>query len=157
MEKPFTTLADLRTEMDVLKIRQFQQEEALKEKFSNPSAIFSTVSSLFKNNHNPAGASKKSSSLLQSILNQDMVTNLTRVTLPLLLNIFVFKRSNFLTKTIVTFLSAKAAKSVNAEKVSGVIDKAKSWFNHKKQVRTQRAYSKAITTDYGIPPDSEAY
>ena len=157
MEKSFTTLADLRSEMDVLKIRRFQQEEALKEKFSNPSAVFNTVTSLFKSNHNPAGPSKKSSSLLQSLLRQDMVTNIARVTLPLLLNTLVFKRSNFITKTLVTFLSAKMAKGVNSEKVSGLVGKAKTWFNSKKETRNQRAYSKAITKDYGIPPYSEAF
>ncbi len=157
MEKPFTTLAELRTEMDVLKIRQFRQEEALKKKFSNPSAIFKTATSLFKHNHNTVGTSGKSSSFLQNLLRQDLVTNLARVTLPLVLNTLVFKRSNFITKTLITFLSAKVAKGVNSDKISGLMDKVKSWFNQKKQVRTQRAYSKAITADYGIPPDSEAY
>ena len=107
MGKAFTSLAELRTEIDLLKIKKFQQEEELKEELSNPAAIFKTITSVFK--------SKKSSakdSLANGLFGQDLLTYAARFAFPLLLNGTIFKRTGFITKSIVTFLSQKAAKKV---------------------------------------------
>lgn len=149
MERAFTSLAELRTEIDLLKIKQFHQEELLKDKLSDPSEIFHTVSSFFKKK---PSANK---SFLQGLLNQDIVTNLARVLLPIVLNTTLFKKSGFITKTLVTFLSQKAAKKVDTGAITGLTDKIKQWFVHKKEERDIRKAQR--TPDYGIPPDSETY
>jgi hypothetical protein len=140
MEKSFSSLAELRAEIDFLKVKQFKDEEALKDGFKNPSALFG----IFKTD------SKKS--LTQDFMQQDIITNISRVVLPLLLNGVFFKKSGFITKTLITFLSQKAAKQVSSDKVSGILDKFTSMF--KGNGKPQKV---AAIRDYGIPPDSETY
>lgn len=146
MEKSFSSLSEVQAEIQLLKVKQFQQEELLKEQLSSPSAIFHAVSGLFKsgNTHQPLG---------KNLLNQDLVTNLARVGIPLLMNGFLFKRSGFFAKMLITFLSQKAAKNVTSNVVSGAIDKVqglvKNFMGSKKM--------KTPVRDYGIPPDSESY
>ena len=141
MEKSFSSLAELRAEIDFLKVKTFKDEEALKEGFKSPSAIFG----IFKTD-----SGKKS--FTQDLMQQDIFTNISRVLLPLLLNGVLFKKSGFITKTLITFLSQKAAKQVNSDKVAGILDKVTSMF--KGNGKPQRA---AGIRDYGIPPDSETY
>lgn len=148
MEKSFNSLAELRAEIDFLKVRKFEEEEALKEKFSSPSAIFSSVSGLFKSD-----SGKKS--LTQDILHQDLITNISRVILPLFLNGVMFKRSGFIVKTLVTFLSQKAATQVNSSKITSLLDKLKGVF--KGNGAGKKIYRANSVRDYGIPPDSETF
>ena len=146
MEKSFSSLAELRAEIDFLKVKQFKYEEALKEKFSSPSAIFGSIAGLFKTD-----TGKKS--FMQDLMQQDFITNISRVILPIFLNGVLFKKSGFITKTLITFLSQKAAKQVNSDKVSGILDKLKGIFQ-----RTNGSLRKSpAVRDYGIPPDSETY
>jgi hypothetical protein len=142
MEKSFSSLAELRAEIDFLKVKKFKDEEALKEGFKSPSALLG----IFKSD----SGNKKS--FAQEFAQQDILTNISRVLLPILLNGVVFKKSGFITKTLITFLSQKAAKQVNSDKITGLIDKFSSMF--KGNGKPQR--SPAIR-DYGIPPDSETY
>lgn len=141
MEKSFSSLAELRAEIDFLKVKAFKDEEALKDGFKSPSAIFG----LFKTDSGK-------SSFAHDLMQQDIFTNISRVVLPLLLNGVFFKKSGFITKTLITFLSQKAAKQVNSDRVSGILDKFTSIF--KGNGRPQRV---APIRDYGIPPDSETY
>jgi len=148
MEKSFSSLAELRAEIDFLKVQKFKGEEALKDKFSSPSAIFSSITGLFK-----AGTGKKT--FTQDLLQQDFMTNIARVVLPLFLNGVMFKKSGFIVKTLVTFLSQKAAKQVSSDKVTGLLDKFKGIFKGNgsgKKIHRQNA-----ALGYGIPPDSETY
>ena len=86
-------------------------------------------------------------------MNQDLITNLARVGIPLIMNGFLFKRSGFMAKMLITFLSQKAAKNVTSNAVSGAIDKVqgliKNFMGSKKKRTPVR--------DYGIPPDSESF
>lgn len=145
MEKSFNSLAELRAEIDLLKVKQFRNEEALKEKLSSPSAIFSTITSLFKSDNS-------NKSVVQDFAQSDIITNISRIILPIFLNGVLFKKSGFITKTLITFLSQKAAKQVNSTKISGILDKFKGAF--KSTGRPQRT---PVVRDYGIPPDSETY
>jgi hypothetical protein len=86
-----------------------------------------------------------------------MVSNIARMVFPFLLNTTLFKKSNFITKAIVTFVSQKAARQVNTTVISGIVEKVKSWFEHKRNIQAKKAHTKAYNTDYGIPPDSETY
>jgi hypothetical protein len=146
MEKSFSSLAELRAEIDFLKVKQFQDEEALKEKFSSPSAIFSSITGLLKTD-----TGKKS--FMQDLMQQDIITNISRVLLPIFLNGVLFKKSGFITKTLITFLSQKAAKQVNSDKISGLMDKVKGLF----QSTNGKLRKSPAIRDYGIPPDSETY
>ncbi|MXV14132.1 hypothetical protein [Hufsiella ginkgonis] len=147
MERSFTTIDELRTEIFMLKGRRIEQEGAIKEKFSSPGAIFGTITGLFK-----SGTGKQS--LLGDLMSHDMVTTITRVVLPLVLNKIVFRKSGFITKAIVTFLSQKAAKNVNSDMFAGLVDKVTHLF--KKRPREPKKSAIRIK-DYGIPPDSETY
>ena len=141
MEKSFSSLAELRAEIDFLKVKAFKDEEAVKEGFKSPSAIFG----LFKTDSG-------NKSFGHDLMQQDIITNISRVLLPILLNGVFFKKSGFITKTLITFLSQKAAKQVNSDKLSGILDKFKNVF--KSNGKPQRA---PAIRDYGIPPDSETY
>lgn len=146
MEKSFSSLSEVQAEIQLLKVKKFQQEEIIKEQLSSPSAIFHAVTGLFKsgNTNEPLG---------KNLLSQDLITNLARVGIPLIMNGFLFKRSGFMAKMLITFLSQKAAKNVTSNAVSGAIDKVqgliKNFMGSKKK--------KATVRDYGIPPDSESF
>ncbi|WP_207429240.1 hypothetical protein [Pedobacter sp. SYSU D00535] len=147
MEKSFSSFAELQAEIQFLKVQQFHQEENLKEKFSNPTTIFQAITGLFK-------SSSSNKSLVHDFMNQDMITNISRVILPLFLNGVIFKKSGFIVKTLVTFLSQKAAKKVNSNAISGIIDKVSGLFKSR-TASTGSGHPKI--KDYGIPPDSETY
>lgn len=153
MEKTFNSLAELQSEIDLLKVRNFQQEEDLKDALSSPSAIFSTIKSTFKGN-----STKRS--LSSELLNQDIITNISRFVIPLFMNGVLFKKSGFITKTIISLLSQKIAKQVNSNAISGLMDKVKGLFKKSKSsgisnFGVRSTHRKAV--DYGIPPDSESY
>ena len=148
MEKAFVTLAELQAEIQYLKVQQFKQEEVLKEKISSPKEIFKTITHLFKSD------SGKRQSFVSELINQDLITNITRVILPLILNGVVFKKSGFIVKTLMTFVSQKAAAQVNSHTLSGIVDKVTGIF--KKKDKSQGEIVN-VKNDYGIPPDSETY
>lgn len=153
MEKAFSSLAELQAEIDLLKVRSFQQEESLKESLSSPAAVFNTVKGFFKSGNN-----KKS--LTSDLLSQDAITSVARIVLPLFMNGVLFRKSGFITKTIITFLSQKAAKQVNSNAVSGIMDKVKDLFKKKRSPQFSNFGIKQTSrrsVDYGIPPDSESY
>jgi len=61
---------------------------------------------------------------------QDFLGLISRFVLPLALNKTLFKRSNFIVKTLVGILSQKASHYVSEDNVVGVWDKAKGLFNN---------------------------
>jgi hypothetical protein len=126
--------ADLHAEIARLKLLRAEQETAIHARFSSPSAIFSTIISLFK-----ADGSRN------HILGQDLFGVLSRILLPLTLNKTIFRNSNFIIKGLVGFLSQKASHFVNEDNVMGFWHKITALFD--KKTRQQ---------DYGIPPESEA-
>jgi hypothetical protein len=140
----FNTIEELQAEIGILKIKRNQQEIAIHEKFNGPGAIFKTMTSLFK--------SDSSKSLFEDIFNQDIISNISRVLLPMLLNSSIFRGSGFVTKTLVTLFSQKAAKKVNMDVITSLIDKVKGIFEKNKNAKVATA-----SNDYGIPPDSETY
>lgn len=152
MEKTFGTLSELQAEIDLLKVRSFQQEEDLKDTLSNPSAIIATIKNSFK-------SGKGSKTLTSELLSSDIISNIARFAIPLFMNGVVFKRSGFITKTLITFLSQKMAGKVNSHSVSGIIDKIKGMFKHKSRGISNFTVKSAPRRplDYGIPPDSESY
>jgi len=144
MEKSFNTLAELQAEIDVLKIKRYQQESVIQERFNGPVATLKSIGSLFK-----TGSGKKS--FFEEMLNEDIITNISRFILPIMLNSSIFKNSGFITKTVVALFSQKAAKNVNMDVILNLVDKIKNMFKSKEEE------VKPLIHKYGIPPDSETY
>ncbi len=127
---------DLKAEIVRLKLLREEQGKAIGERFSSPSAVFSTVVSLFPKRTPGSGF---------DIFHQDFFGLLSRILLPLTLNKTIFRNSNFIMKGIVGFLSQKASHFINEDSVMGLWDKVKHLFEKKDKKE-----------DYGIPPESEA-
>jgi hypothetical protein len=149
MEKAFVSLAELQAEIQYLKVQQFKQEEGLREKISSPKEIFKTITGLFKSD------TGKQQSFTSELVNQDLITSIVRIILPLILNGVVFKKSGFFVKTLITFLSQKVAAQFNAHTLSGLMDKVSHIF--KKNGPEDNVGQANVANDYGIPPDSETY
>lgn len=145
---------NLRSEIRRLRIQRLEYEtdlqlisDKISEKFNVPVMIFNKISdffgSLFGNDKdNP-----------EKQENTDWVTNIFRVGIPVFLNKFLFHRSGFLMKSVVAMLSQTAAKNVNKDSITDVIDKVSNWIKSSKP----RTRKEPVLADYGIPPDSETY
>lgn len=124
METPVRNIHELQGEIARLKNLEAHQSVALKARFAGPSAIFSTVLSIFPASSTVDGI--KSASFFK----QDFLGLLSRFVLPFTLNKTLFKHSNFLVKTAVGLLSQKASEYISEDAVTGVWGKAKNLFNN---------------------------
>jgi hypothetical protein len=86
-------------------------------------------------------------------LNQDWVTSIFRIALPVVMNKFIFPRSGFLLKSLVELLSQNTAKTVNKDVLTDLINKLSDWIKSSKRKKKQDPELE----NYGIPPDSETY
>ncbi|MEB0263683.1 MULTISPECIES: hypothetical protein [unclassified Mucilaginibacter] len=139
METSIRNIFELQGEIGRLKNLEARQAVALKTRFSGPSAIFSTVLSLFPKS--PMVDGMKDSGFFQ----QDFLGLISRFVLPLALNKTLFKHSNFIVKTLVGILSQKASHYISEENVTGVWGKAKGLFENlfkKKEKETEIALDK---------------
>lgn len=91
----------------------------------------------------------------KGLLKLDEQTNLSgslmSLVLPVFLNKTLFRGAGFITKGIAALISGKIGKSLDAESLTGLFNKAKSLFTSKKKK------NEVNFVDYGIPPDSETY
>ena len=83
----------------------------------------------------------------------DWVTNAFRIGLPVFMNKFIFPKSGFIMKSLVELLSQKAAKTLNKDMLTDLIDKVSDWISTSKDGKRKAK----VLPDYGIPPDSETY
>ncbi len=109
--------SDLRSEIFRLQQERLEKQIALKQHFSSPTAIMSTVVGLIGGGSDDKDANGKPK--------QDFVGFLSRFIIPLVLNKTIFKGSGFIMKTIVGLASQKASSYVSSESISNVWDKAK--------------------------------
>ncbi|MFD0795097.1 hypothetical protein ACFQZX_15855 [Mucilaginibacter litoreus] len=123
METPIRNIHELQVEIGRLKNLEHEQAVALKTRFSGPSAIFSTVLSLFPGSATVDGIKGA------GFFKQDFLGMLSRFLLPLTLNKTLFRKSNFLVKTVVGILSQKASGYISEDSVSSVWGKAKGLYN----------------------------
>ena len=119
---PIRNSVELKGEIARLKGLEQQQATELKQHFSSPGAIFSTIMGLFSN------SSDNKEEKNASLFNQDFIGLISRIVLPIALNKTLFKNSGFIVKTIVGLLSQKASHYINEDAVGGIWDKVKSAF-----------------------------
>lgn len=108
------SVIELRAEINRLKVLGDEQSIALKSRFSSPSAIFSSILTLFPK----SGAAKSITD--HRILHPDLLSLLSRFLIPVTLNKTLFRHSNFLVKMMVGLVSQKASPYVtesNIEKI----------------------------------------
>ena len=122
MTLPIRNSVELKGEIARLKGLEQQQATQLKQHFSSPGAIFSTIMGLFSNSSD----SKEEKNA--SLFNQDFIGLISRIVLPIALNKTLFKNSGFIVKTIVGLLSQKASHYINEDAISGVWGKVKHLF-----------------------------
>jgi len=113
---------DLHGEISRLTDLHQEQKIALGHRFSSPSAIFSTVLTLF-----PKGVANGVRGA--GFIGQDLVSLISRIALPLTLNKTIFRHSGFIIKTLVGLVSQKASNFITEDSVSSVWNKAKLLFN----------------------------
>ena len=142
MELPIKTIDHLRTEISRLKSVEKEQGAAISKRFSSPSALFSTIFSLFPKSNNVAGEK------IGGFFEQDFVGLISRFLLPLTLNKTLFRNSNFITKAIVGLVSQKASHFITEESVVGLWDKIKTLFKNKEG---------ETPAHRGVPAFSETY
>lgn len=142
MSEPINNIHDLRNEIARLRVVKHEQEAAIKEHFSSPSAVISTVYSAF------SGVNTGKDGFFKA---DDIISLISRFVLPLALNKTIFRGSNFIVKTIVGVLSQSASGFINEKTLASVWDKLKAIIPQK------RSNKNAKPVDYGIPPLSETY
>jgi hypothetical protein len=125
MDLPINNIDDLR--LEIYRLRGLEQEQsiALAKRVSSPSALFSTLFSLFPKSHNADGEK------VSGFFDQDIVGLISRVALPFVLNRTVFRNSNFIMKAVVSILSQKASHFISEDSVSGLWDVVKTVFKSK--------------------------
>ncbi|MEN0052902.1 MAG: hypothetical protein AAGC65_04500 [Mucilaginibacter sp.] len=121
MNTPINDINELREEIARLKGVESQQGLALAARFNSPSALFSTIGSLF--------SGKDDGIKHPGFFNQDILGLLSRIVLPVTLNKTLFKHSNFLVKTLVGLVSQKASNYISEDAVGGIWTKVKALFN----------------------------
>ncbi|MCQ6961342.1 hypothetical protein [Mucilaginibacter aquariorum] len=144
METPIRNIFELQGEIGRLKNLEAEQAIALKARFSGPSAIFSTVLSLFPKSATVDGIKGA------GFFNQDLLGLVSRFVLPLTLNKTIFKHSGFIVKTLVGILSQKASHYISEDAVSGIWSKAKGLFNNLLKKKAKHP-EKEVMPDYNPP------
>lgn len=122
---PVKNIFDLQSEIIRLEKSRQEQEMVLKQRFSGPSAIISSIRSAFPKAPEGEGGG------LASFFSPDLLSLVSRFVLPIALNKTLFKKSNFLIKTIVGLVSQKASNYISEDSVTSVWGRVKSLFGKK--------------------------
>ncbi|MBS7565437.1 hypothetical protein KHS38_13580 [Mucilaginibacter sp. Bleaf8] len=125
---------DLQSEIIRLEKLKQTQEIELKKRFNSPSAIFASVMTVF-----PKSPSADGAKVSHTLFSQDVIGLISRVLLPLTLNKTLFKRSNFIVKTLVGILSQKASNYISEDSVTTVWGRVKSIFTKKPGTAVKQA------------------
>ena len=142
MSLPITSISDLRAEIIRLQELKTEQGLALAPRFSSPSAVFSTVYSMFSGKPGIDGEHKS-----KGFFEQDIVGLLSRIVLPFTLNKTIFRNSNFIVKTLVGLASQKASHFISEDSVSGIWGKIKSLIPHKSHTTPRRREPKTFPAE----------
>ena len=154
MRNKIQNIDDLDAEINRLTKQRLEYENDLQlitdnisAKFNIPVMIFNKINDFFGSLFGNATDNTTKQE------NTDWVTNVFRVGIPVFLNKFIFPRSGFLLKSVVAMVSQTAAKNVNKDSITEIIDKVANWIKSSKS----RTKKDSVIADYGIPPDSETY
>ena len=142
MQLPIKTIADLRIEISRLKSVEKEQGAAIHKRFSSPSALLSTIFSLFPKSNNAEG--EKTGGFFE----EDFFGLISRFLLPFTLNKTLFRNSNFITKAVVGLVSQKAAHFITEESVIGLWDKIKTLFKSKEEETPEHRAIPALSETY---------
>ncbi|WP_353181321.1 hypothetical protein [Parapedobacter lycopersici] len=152
-ESKIKNLADLRLEIDRLKVLAREQESYLNdqyilfnEKIEAPVRFIKSAISWVPGVDLAKGVFAKRKG------DEDWITRVLRIGFPVILNRFFLRRAGFIKRALVTLLSQQAASVLNKDTLAGLIDKVTHFIQPAK-----RKKGRARHTDYGIPPDSETY
>lgn len=146
MDIPVKNIFDLQAEIIRLEKVKQEQEMVLKQRFSSPSAIISSIRSIFPKA--PEGEGSRGG--LGSFFSPDLLSLVSRFVIPIALNKTLFKKSNFLIKAVVGLVSQKASTYISEDSVTSVWGRVKSLFG--KKPSTAR---KASTVKQPIPVSKE--
>jgi hypothetical protein len=113
MAAEIKNIDDLRYEIAKLKRLEGIQREEIRERFSSPSAIISSIFSVFQRSETEG---EKRSGLFDG----DIFQILSSLLLPFILNNTFFKQSSGIVKTIVGLVSQKAADYINKDLIANV-------------------------------------
>jgi hypothetical protein len=146
MDLPIRNVDELRAEINRLKIAEQEQMASIKQRVSSPGAILNTLRNLFP----------RTPQNLKSLSNirQDFFAMVSKIVLPFTLNKTIFRKSNFIVKGLVTFLSQKASRFVTEEKVTGLVSKITNLFAKKPK---RRPMIDVEVTYQGLPKASNDY
>jgi len=145
MDIPVKNVFDLQSEIIRLEKLRQDQEMGLKHRFSSPSAIFATIKSAFP--PSPEGES----SGMGSFFSPDILSLVSRFVLPIALNKTLFKKSNFLIKTVVGLVSQKASSYISEDSVTSAWGRVKSLFSKKPSTARKAATVKEPVPDIKAP------
>jgi hypothetical protein len=141
MDLPVKDMTDLRSEIYRLKGLEQEQSLALAQRFSSPSALFSTLFSIIPKSPGTPNGEKSG-----TFFDQDIVGLLSRIVLPFTLNKTLFKNSGFIVKTLVGLVSQKASHFITEDSFTGIWDKVKSFLpgKHKEKKEEEHRSSEVL-------------
>jgi len=152
-ESKIKNLDDLRLEISRLKILAREQEKYLNdqyllfnEKIEAPIRFFKSAVSWVP------GVDFAKHVFTKGSANEDWVSKVFRIGLPVILNRFFLRKAGFIKRALVTLLSQQVATVLNKGTVSELLEKVTTFIQPAKRRRRKAKY-----VDYGIPPDSETY
>jgi len=151
MDIPVKNIFDLQREIIRLEKSKQEQEIVLKQRFSSPSAIISSIRSIFPKGPESEGGSTGG---IGSFLTPDLLSLVSRFVLPLTLNKTLFKNSGFIVKTLVGLVSQKASTYISEDSVTSVWGRVKSLFGKKPSTARKPATVKepVLTAPVVTPP-----
>ena len=150
MRTKIQNIDDLREEVTRLEVIRTEIESELKTETQKITSKLRVPMMLLRKLNDFFGVSRDKSG---KKVGEDWVSSIFRIGLPVMMNRFLFPKSGFIVKSVIELISQNAAKTVNKDLMSGVIEKLSEWIKTPK-TKTKKEPELA---DYGIPPDSETY
>lgn len=150
MRAKIQNIDDLREEVTRLQVIRTEMESEIKTETQKITSRLKVPLMLLRKLNDFFGVSKDSSGRK---VGEDWVSSIFRIGLPVMMNRFLFPKSGFIVKSVIELISQNAAKTVNKDLMSGVLERLSEWIKTPK-TKTKKEPELA---DYGIPPDSETY
>ncbi|WP_257670757.1 hypothetical protein [Parapedobacter tibetensis] len=152
-ESKIKNLNDLRLEIVRLNVLAKEQENYLNDQYSLFNDKIEAPIRFFKSAVSwVPGVNVAKNLFAKGDKDEDWVTKVFRIGLPVILNRFFLRKSGLFKRALVTMLSQRAAGALNKDSISDLISKLAGFI---RPAMSKKKSSKHV--DYGIPPDSETY